>query len=60
MVALGECGDGALFPVAGEAEVMLGLAPDVVVAQVLVKCLCVVKVLVALVPVADVLIREYE
>jgi hypothetical protein len=48
--------DGALVPVAGEAEVMVCLSADMVISQMLIECFCVFKVFVAFVPLADVLV----
>lgn len=60
VVSFGKRLDGALVPVAGQTEVMVCFAADVVVSEMLIECLGVVKVFVALVPLANVLVREYE
>ena len=60
VVSFGKGLDGALIPVAGQAEVVVCFAPDMVVSEMLIECLGVAKVFVALVPLADVFVREYE
>lgn len=45
VVTLGEGGDGALVPLAGEAQVVVGLAADMLVPEMLVEHFSVVEVL---------------
>lgn len=56
VVPFGKGLDGALIPVAGEAEVVMCLSADMVVSKMLVECFCVLEVFVAFVPLADVLV----
>lgn len=60
MITLAKGANGALAPLAGQAQVVLSLAADMLVPQMLVECLCVIKVLEAGVPLTDIIVREDE
>lgn len=60
MITLAKSADGALVPLAGQAQVVLSLPADMLVPEMLVEGLCVVKALEARVPLTDIVVREDE